>query len=167
MTMAPPKRDRFDEMLANWKTLLPQMRDKWGRSNCPLTAEAVWKYFQTGKIFPARPFLDGTTKMMECGTVKPLKDPKEVRRYVKQHGEHAIVTVNPGGPKEHSSVVVNIRGTVYLVDAYNAQPVLTPSVEESLAYGSRWEIVVNSNLHLVPVELVETFSCPDPSNRGR
>jgi hypothetical protein len=160
--MAKPKPDRFDEMLANWKTLLPQMRDKWGRSNCPLTAEAVWKYFETGKIIPARPVLDGATKMMECGDVIPLKNPDEVRTRLKDkgHGARAIVTVNPGGPKEHSLVAVNIRGTVYLVDAYNAQPVLTDKVKESLAYGTRWEMILRSDLHLVPVELVDTFHCP-------
>jgi hypothetical protein len=159
--MAKPKPDRFDEMLANWKTLLPLMRDKWGRSNCPLTAEAVWKYFLTGEVVPARVLLTGETKMLQCGdskavTIKQIRN--ELRK--KGHGMHAVVTANPGEKDEHNFNVVNIRGTVYLVDAYNASGYLTADLEGSLKYARRLELSHEWDMHLVPAHVVETFKCP-------
>ena len=45
--------DRFDRMLKDFKTLLPQM-SKHFEPDCALTAEAVWKYLKTGVVSPAR-----------------------------------------------------------------------------------------------------------------
>jgi len=56
------------------------------------------------------------------------------------HGAHAVVTINPRAPKEHSVVVVNIRGLVYLVDAYNAEVILAKDLAERLRYGKSFEI---------------------------
>jgi hypothetical protein len=159
--MGNPKADRFDVMLRDWKKLLPQFRDKFSRSNCPLTAQAVWNYFEKGKVVPAPALLQGSTTMVECGDPVPV-EVGAIRGLLKPkgHGAHAVVTANPGGPKEHSAVAVNIRGVIYLVDAYNTPGVVTQDLEGHLSYAKKLEITFNAKIHMVPTDQASKFKCP-------
>lgn len=76
--MGKPKLDRFDGMLRDWQKLLPQFRDRFSRSNCPLTAQAVWNYFETGTVVASPALLQGSTTMVECGDPVPSKHPRSV-----------------------------------------------------------------------------------------
>lgn len=158
--MGKPKPDQFDEMLKNWKTLLPELRDKLSRSNCPLTAQAVWNYFHTGKVQAPQLLLNVAFVMVECGDAETieLKDVKP-RMKRKPHGAHAVLTVNPGGPKEHSVVVVNIRGVVYMVDSYNQPGVFTQDLQGYLSYGKHFEITFNASIRMVPADQAKSYKC--------
>ncbi|MEY4578711.1 MAG: hypothetical protein RL701_3414 [Pseudomonadota bacterium] len=95
--------DRFDQLLKNYRELLPKLRDRFGRANCPLTAEAVWKCFRTGNLVPARAMLPGHTSLVQCSTSEPT-DIGRIRARLKRrgHGAHAVVTANANIEKEHS-----------------------------------------------------------------
>jgi len=153
--------ERFDTLLKDYQKLLPRMRNAFGQSNCPLTAEAVWKFLKTGEVRPARAQLPGSTKMLQCGSSSTVTI-TQIRARLKKagHGAHAVVTANPDAEKEHSFNVVNVRGAIYLVDAYNAQPVLTKNLEGHLRYAKKLEMTLKWDMHIVPSEMIASFRCP-------
>lgn len=157
--MTEPK-DRFDAMLTDYQTLLPQMHDKFGHSNCPLTAEAVWNYFNTGKVAKARRTL-GSQAVICSPSIKTKVTIEGVKKLLNKHGKHGVLTVNAGQPKEHSMNLVNIRGKVYMVDAYNERPVLTDKLKDYLTYAKTFEFSWSWDIHIVPTDRVMKFTCPE------
>jgi hypothetical protein len=140
-------------MLKEYKSLLPQLRgnSRLFTPNCALTAEAVWKYFNTGAVAPARRDLDGSFRVV--GSRGQNITVNGIRRYLSKggHGGHGVVKARKANGDEHSMNVVNIRGKVYLVDAFDLQkPVLTEKLAESLSYAIRLEYSVNWSLQIAP-----------------
>jgi hypothetical protein len=86
--MTEPK-DRFDAMLTDYQALLPQMHDKFGHSNCPLTAEAVWKYFNTGKLVKERRTL-GSQSVICSPSIKTKVTVEGVKKLLNKHGKHGV-----------------------------------------------------------------------------
>jgi hypothetical protein len=156
--MSEPK-DRFDVMLTDYQTLLPQMRDHFGHSNCPLTAEAVWKYFNTGKVTKARRAL-GSQAAVCSPSVRNRTTIESIKKLLKKHGQHGVLTVNAGADDEHSMNLVNIRGKVYMVDAYNERPVLTDQLKSYLGYARKLEFSWGWDVHIVPTDRIQTWNCP-------
>jgi hypothetical protein len=153
-----PSPDRFDHMLKNFASLLPLMRPERETPNCPLTAEAVWKYFRSGEVARAGSLMQGMF-VAECGDSEVTSVPK-IRTRLKRHGLHALVTANPNAEHEHSFNVVNIRGTVYLVDAYVSPALFTKNLEGYLRYAKRLEITFNVRMKVVPADATATVKCP-------
>ncbi|MEY4578712.1 MAG: hypothetical protein RL701_3415 [Pseudomonadota bacterium] len=61
--------------------------------------------------------------------------------------------------------MINIRGTIYLVDAYNPQAVMTQDLNGSLGYAKTLEYSEVWDIHIVPSELAISYRCP-PSRAG-
>jgi hypothetical protein len=156
--MPPP--DHFDRMLADYLVLLPKMRDKFGKSNCPLTAEAVWKYFNTGNVVAARKIMDGYGTVVCQPAIRVTSKSLEALLLEQGHGAHGVVTANPDSTdRQHSLNAVNIRGKVYLVDAYNPQPVLTDDLRGHLKYAQRLEFTAKWDLRIVPNHALAGYKC--------
>jgi hypothetical protein len=155
-----PQPDRFDRLLANYATLLPLMRPERETPNCPLTAEAVWKYFTHGEVVRASSLMHGMF-VAECGDSVATRI-SAIRATLKRrgHGAHALVTANPNAEHEHSFNVVNIRGTIYLVDAYTNPAVVTPKLEDFLGYAKQLDITFNVQMRVVPADATGTVTCP-------
>jgi hypothetical protein len=98
--------------------------------------------------------------MAECGKSEPI-ELANIRKRIKQksHGTHAVVTGAPGKPGEHSVVVANIRGVVYLVDAYNTPGVVSQDIERYLGHLEPFEITFNADIHMVPADKASKFTC--------
>jgi hypothetical protein len=70
-----------------------------------------------------------------------------------------VVTKNPGQtPGEHSLNVVNIRGTLYVVDAYVKPPVFGQDLVKYIGRG-RLEVTQKADLHMIPADRAASFRC--------
>jgi len=149
-----PRPDQFDLMLSDWQNILPKLRQEHALSNCPLTAQAVFNYFRTGVIKAAPALLNGAFVMEERGDPAniALKDVRPTMKR-KPHGSFAVLTINPNSTdKQHSVVVVTIRGVVCIVDAYNKPGVVTTDLERHLSYGKSFQITFNADIRVVPAK---------------
>jgi hypothetical protein len=155
-----PKADRFDLLLKDYGTVLPQLRGEFVYANCPLTADAVWGYLVTGKVRVAKQLLPGI-KVVACGSVKVTTLSALKKDLLKDgHGNHVVVTKNVGkNPGEHSLNVVNIRGKLYVVDAYVKPPVFSQDLLTHIGNG-QIEVTKEAGLHMVPAESAMSFRCP-------
>ena len=155
-----PKPDRFDRLLKESGTILPRLRGEFAYANCPLTADAVWAYLGTGEIRVAKQLLPGI-KVVACGSVQTTTlQALKAQLRKRGHGRHVIVTKNVGQePGEHSLNVVNIRGNLYVIDAYTKPPVFSQELSKYLGSGPL-EVTRNADLHMVPAESVLSFKCP-------
>ena len=147
-----PKTDRFDQLLKDYSTILPRLRGEFVHANCPLTADAVWAYLRTGEVRVAKQLLPGI-EVVVCGNVQPTNLQRLKRDMLKSgHGSHVIVTKNVGKrPGEHSLNVVNIRGKLYVVDAYVKPPVFSEDLRYYIGTGPL-EVTRNADLHMAPSE---------------
>ena len=68
--------------------------------------------------------------------------------------------MNAGAKDEHSMNLVNIRGKIYMVDAYNERPVLTDKLKSHLAYARTFEFAWGWDVHIVPTDQIQNFKCP-------
>jgi hypothetical protein len=73
-----------------------------------------------------------------------------------------VVSVNSGDKDEHNFNVVNIRGTVYLVDAYNSMGIVSPNLRDHLGYARKLEFSFGWNMRIVPTDAIGKFRCPPP-----
>lgn len=163
--MAPPTGDRFDSLVKNYTTTLATVRPERETPNCPLTAEAVWKYLNGGPLARARGLPAGMV-VAECGDSTPTSI-GGIRRSLKRHGQHAVVTANPNAEHQHNFNVVNIRGTIYLVDAYVSPALMTTKLESYLSYAKKLEITFNPQMKMVPLDQAGNVKCaPPPTTRA-
>lgn len=155
-----PQPDRFDQMLKSYGTILPQLRGEFPYANCPLTADAVWAYLQSGKIRVAKQLLPGI-KVVACGAARVTTLPALKKALLKDgHGSHVVVTKNVGkDPGEHSLNVANIRGKLYVIDAYVKPPVFSQDLLTYVGNG-QIEVTKDASLHMVPAESALSFRCP-------
>ena len=161
--MGKPK-DVFDEMAANWQKLLPEFRNKFGHYNCPLTAQAVFNYFTTGVVKAASAVTaPDTIQSCEDSEVKTVDEIVAMLRRG-GHGTHGVVTATAPN-KEHNANVANIRGQIYLVDAYNSTPVFTQDLKGHLSWATKLEFSWGWKMHMVPQH--EKFTCPSPAPQER
>jgi hypothetical protein len=155
-----PKPDHIDRLLKDYATILTQLRGEFPYANCPLTADAVWAYLQTGETRVARQLLPGI-KVVACGSVK-VTTLQALKKELQKggHGSHVVVTKNVGkDPGEHSLNAVNIRGKLYVVDAYVKPPVFSQDLGAYIGNG-QLEITRKADLHMVPAEAVMSYRCP-------
>ncbi len=68
---------------------------------------------------------------------------------------------------EHSFNVVNIRGVVYLVDAYVSPVLLTTKLEGYLRYAKKLEITFKVQMKIVPADQAAKVTCPEPAAKAR
>jgi hypothetical protein len=146
-------------MLKDYSTILPQLRGAFPHANCPLTADAVWSYLRTGKISVAKQLLPGI-QIVACGSAKVMTLQGLKKDLLKNgHGSHVVVTKNPGQqPGEHSLNLANIRGKLYVIDAYVKPPVCSLDLLTYIGSG-RLEVTRKADLHMVPAESVMSFRC--------
>jgi hypothetical protein len=144
--------DRFDRMLTDYQQLLRQLRGSpLIQPDCVLTAEAVWRYFQLGKLSSARRVMDGSKLAISSKTQRITVPGVRSLLLHAGHGSHGVVTAFKLNGGEHSMNVVNIRGTIYIVDAYHAQhPVLTTDLAGYLGYATRIEFASDWAVQIVP-----------------
>jgi hypothetical protein len=163
--MPPPPKipDRFDVLLEKYKEILHQMRRNHEIANCPLTAEAVWNYLSTGSAHPPRASLG--SKVVLCSPAQSMSLESLEKLLLKaKHGAHGVLTVNPGVEnQEHNVNMVNIHGTIYLVDAFNKEPVMAKNWRDYLQYGKTFEFSWEWRVFVVPDDQLSGFRCPVPA----
>jgi hypothetical protein len=155
-----PKPDRFDQLLKDYANILPRLRGDFVYANCPLTADALWTFLRTGEVRVAKQLIPGV-KVVACGAMQTTTLKSLKKDLIKRgHGSHVVVTKNVGqDPGEHSLNVVNIRGKLYVVDAYVQPPVFSDDLLSYIGNG-QLEVTRNADLHMVPSEKVMSFKCP-------
>ena len=150
------KKDHLDELLKDPLAILKRLHAKFGYSNCPLTAEAVFRYLESGVIRQAKRVTSDFV-VVQCGGSQRTQITKVVRDLKREgHGSHRVITKHAGTAKEHSANLVNIRGQIYLVDAYNDPPAFTAS------FSSDWGTIEVSRswvVKLVPKEKIGSARC--------
>ena len=149
-------KDHLDALLANPTEILLKIRTEFGYANCPLTAEAVAIYLETGKVTKAKRLLPGQVVVQCSNSIKASM--KEVKKALSRHGKHGVITKDAGQVnREHSANVVNIRGTIYLVDAYTKPGVFTAGFEKD--WPTRVEFSRQWRMRVVPQEAVNEKTC--------
>ena len=141
----PTSGDRFDALLNSGPEILRQLNpaDELGehcQTNCPATAAAIYHYLQTGQIDAAHcdPVLStGRYRWVNTTWSGVTPSLSALLGQVSSHGRHIVVEgrryihneseTPQGWTPHHYFVIVNIRGTRYVVDAFgNGQ--ITPNI---------------------------------------
>jgi hypothetical protein len=134
--------DPFDDLLAGGEEFLAgfNRRGRFSGSNCPATAGAVHAYFESGERQAAPPAMagDGFQNMGEQFRTARLP---AILRILRQggHGTFLVVGAHASGNRQHYVNLVNIRGTLYYVDAYTRPPILQTDIAARLRWAERLE----------------------------
>jgi hypothetical protein len=141
------------------------LQPRFGRVNCPATAEALANYLRTGEVRPARggsgggAFIDCPDDMREASLASIMSLVRSGG-----HGTQVVIGASGPGDRQHYAVLVNIDGAVYYADAYTRPPVFTTEVEGYLSWANRFEYTSDFRLRWVPEG--ETPSCPGAGGGG-
>jgi hypothetical protein len=123
----------------------------------------VWNYLNSGSAHPPRASLG--SKVVLCSPAQSISLESLEKLLLKaKHGAHGVLTVNPGVEnQEHNVNVVNIHGTIYLVDAFNKEPVMAKNWRDYLQYGKTFEFSWEWRVFVVPDDQLSGFRCPVPA----
>ena len=139
--------DRYEELLTeagrmNLQRLNPGFGGRLTGNNCPGTASSLAHYLRTGEERPSRSLMPGQAfEQTDNGTftrtslhlvVAQLSGPR-------RHGQFRIVT-GDAGERHHEFILLNIRGTVYYVDAQPRPPIVTRDITASFSWVQRFEV---------------------------
>ncbi|MGF1545315.1 MAG: VWD domain-containing protein [Parvularculaceae bacterium] len=121
--------------------------------NCPAAAAALHRYLRTGDISQAArnpPPIPGEAGFgfAECGVPFRSASLAEIIRRVDRggHGFALVVSAtNASDGRHHVATLVNIRGTVYYVDAFHSNDIqFGPDVRSFLSWATNFEYSPNS-----------------------
>lgn len=143
--------DQYDRILENPTEFFTSINPTTNIANCPETADAVHDYLVTGRQRQVRGdlfsrFVFGRrTRFHQASLARLLS-------LVRSHGTHTVVRMSTGSRSNpqntHYFILANIRGRVYVVDAYtrevnqNITEYLNRQPYDNLEYATAYDISV-------------------------
>jgi len=112
--------EHYDRILSERQALLSQFQIRFHGSNCPAVAAAVQRFLETGTVRRALDVAGG----FGCENDGMPFVSTDVNHLLgmAQAGNHGFQVVvgahNPSTSRQHYANVINIRGSVYYVDAF-------------------------------------------------
>lgn len=120
--------DRYDRILSERRSLLAQFQGPIHSSNCPAVAATLQRFLRTGVVHRA-PDVPRGFGCQDAGEPFISTNIPSLIRVMRQgsHGFNVVVGArNPSTQREHYANIVNIRGNIYYVDAFNNPTTLRP-----------------------------------------
>jgi hypothetical protein len=119
--------EHYDRILSERQSLLSQFQSRFHGSNCPAVAGAVQRFLETGVVNRAPDVALGFG-CADDGMPFVSTDPPNLLGMA-QAGNHGFQVVvgarNPATSREHYANIINIRGSVYYVDAFTRPGVIS------------------------------------------
>ena len=112
-----PPQDHLDQLLETPSRILSTIQGDRRQTSCPLVASAVARYLDSGRVVKAQRLLRRQVTV-QCSPSIAMSLNEVIAQLEVHHGAHGVITKHAGQESEHSANLVNIRGTIYLVDAY-------------------------------------------------
>ena len=152
----PDDKKHLDALLKDPQAVLNGLHAKFGVSNCPLTAAAAFTFLETGVVRTAKRTMAGLVTV-QCGNSKKMSFDGLIADLKKAgHGTHYVVTKDAGTPNEHSANFVNIRGKIYLLDAYTKK--FTSDFRDGWG-GKKLEVSSAWRIKIVPQDKINSSTC--------
>lgn len=147
--------EHYGRILVERQSLLAQFQGVFHNSNCPAVAAAFQRFLETGHIRQAPDVARGFG-CQDAGAPFVSITVASLSRIVRQ-GRHGFQVVvggrNLSTQREHYANVVNIRGSIYYIDAFNRPGNISRAndITSWLSWATELEYTRRYECRIVPV----------------